>query len=48
MRKFSLSLILGFIVNNAIATMIAMFVLNPLLNSMFDGAVRTQEAGLQF
>ncbi len=47
MKKFSLSLGFGFLVNNAIATMIALLVLNPLLNPMFNGAVRTQENGLQ-
>ncbi len=47
MKKFSLSLCLGFIVNNVVATMIAMFILNPLLNPMFNGAVRTQEDGLE-
>jgi len=47
MKKFSLSLVLGFIVNNVVATMIAMFILNPLLNPMFNGAVRTQEVGLE-
>jgi len=43
MKKFSLSLGLGFIINNVVATMIAMFILNPLLNPMFNGAIRTQE-----
>ncbi len=47
MKKFSLSLGLGFIVNNVVATMIAMFILNPLLNPMFNGTVRTQEDGLE-
>lgn len=47
MKKFSLSLVLGFIVNNVVATMIAMFILNPLLNPMFNGSVRTQEDGLK-
>ena len=47
MKKFSLSLVLGFITNNVVATMIALFILNPLLNPMFDGAVRTQEDGLE-
>lgn len=47
MKKFSLSLGIGFIVNNVVATMIAMFILNPLLNPMFNGAVRTQENGLE-
>lgn len=47
MKKFSLSLVLGFIVNNVVATMIAMFILNPLLNPMFNGTVRTQEVGLE-
>ncbi|GEM_PF-1658930 len=47
MRKFSLSLGLGFIVNNVVATITAMFILNPLLNPMFNGAVRTQEDGLE-
>lgn len=47
MKRFSLSLILGFIVNNIVATMIAMFILNPFLNPMFSGTVRTQEDGLE-
>ena len=47
MKKFSLSVGLGFIVNNVVATMIAMFILNPLLNPMFNGRVRTQEDGLE-
>jgi hypothetical protein len=47
MKKFSLSLIIGFIVNNLVATLVAMFILNPLLNPMFNGAVRTQEDGLE-
>ena len=47
MKKFSLSLVFGFIMNNVVATMVAMFILNPLLNPMFNGAVRTQEIGLQ-
>lgn len=47
MKKFGLSLFLGFIVNNIVATMIAMFILNPLLNPMFNGAVRNQEDGLE-
>ena len=47
MKKFSLSLGVGFIMNNAVATLIAMFILNPLLNSMFNGVVRTQEDGLE-
>lgn len=47
MKKFSLSLALGFIINNVVATMIAIFILNPLLNPMFNGAIRTQEDGLE-
>ena len=47
MKKFSLSLVLGFIINNVVATMIAMFILNPFLNPMFNGVVRTQEEGLE-
>ena len=47
MKKFTLSLGLGFIVNNVVATTIAMFILNPLLNQMFDGTIRTQEDGLE-
>ena len=47
MKRFSLSLGLGFIVNNLVATLIAMFILTPLLNPMFNGAVRTQEDGLE-
>ncbi|MGK0448146.1 MAG: hypothetical protein ACJA2M_001930 [Polaribacter sp.] len=47
MKKFTLSLGLGFIVNSVVATMIAMFILNPLLNPMFDGTIRTQEDRLE-
>ena len=47
MKKFSLSLFLGFIVNNIVATITAMFILNPLLNPMFNGSVRTKEDGLE-
>lgn len=47
MKKFSLSLVIGFIVNNVVATMIALFILNPLLNPLFKGAVRSQEEGLE-
>ena len=47
MKKFTLSLGLGFIVNNVVATMIAMFILNPLLNQMFNGTIRTQKDGLE-
>jgi len=47
MKKFSLSLGAGFIVNNIVATLIALIILNPLLNSMFAGAVRTEEEGLE-
>ena len=47
MKKFSLSLGIGFIVNNVVATLIAMFILNPLLNPMFNNTVRTQEEGLE-
>jgi hypothetical protein len=47
MKKFSLSLGVGFIVNNAVATLVATSILNPLLNPMFQGAVRNQEDGLE-
>ena len=47
MKKFSLSLGFGFIINNVVATLIAMFVLNPLLNPMVHATVRTQEDGLE-
>ena len=47
MKKFILSLIFGFIVNNVVATTVAMFILNPLLDPMFEGTVRPQEAGLE-
>jgi len=47
MKKFILSLGVGFIVNNVVATIIAMFILNPLLNPIFNGTVRTQEDGLE-
>lgn len=47
MKKFSLSLGVGFIVNNVVSTMVAMFILNPLLNPMFNGSIRTQEDGLE-
>ena len=39
---------LGFVVNNVVSTLIAVAILNPFLNPMFDGAVRTQEQGLAF
>ena len=48
MKKFSLSLMLGFITNNVVGTLVAMFILNPLLNPMFGDAIRTEEAGLEF
>lgn len=48
MKKFSLSLLLGFLTNNVVGTLVAMFILNPLLNPMFGETVRTQEAGLEF
>ncbi|WP_430906621.1 hypothetical protein [Maribacter sp. 2-571] len=47
MKKFTLSVILGFIVNNVVATLVALFVLNPLLNPMFKGTLRTAEDGLE-
>lgn len=47
MKRFSLSLGIGFIINNIVATMIALFILNPLLNPMFNEAIRTQEDGLE-
>ena len=47
MKRFSLSLILGFITNNLFASLIAMFFLNPLLNSMFNGIVRSPKEGLK-
>lgn len=47
MKKFSLSLIVGFITNNVVGTLVAMFILNPFLNPMFKETVRTQEAGLE-
>jgi hypothetical protein len=47
MKKFSLSLGIGLIANNIVATLVAMFILNPLLNPIFEGAVRTHEDGLE-
>lgn len=47
MKKFSLSLGLGFIINNIVATVIAIFILNPLLNKMFNNSIRSQEEGLE-
>jgi len=34
--------------NNIVATLIAMFLLNPLLNPMFSGTVRTEQEGIHF
>lgn len=48
MRKFVLSLGLGFIVNNAVGALVAAVVLQPLLNPMFVNTVRTEEQGLAF
>lgn len=47
MKKFSLSLLIGFITNNVVGTLVAMFILNPFLNPMFNETVRTQEEGLE-
>jgi len=47
MKKFSLSLIIGFITNNVVGTLVAMFILNPYLNPMFKETIRTQEVGLE-
>ncbi|MGL1887592.1 MAG: hypothetical protein OCD76_13835 [Reichenbachiella sp.] len=46
MKKFVISTSLGFIVNNVVATLIAIFVLNPFLNPLFEGTVRTKEEGI--
>ena len=42
-----MSLFVGFVTNNVVATLVAAFILNPFLNPMFKGAVRTQEQGLE-
>lgn len=47
MKKFILSLGFGFIINNLVATVIAIFILNPLLNTMFGNSIRSQEEGLE-
>lgn len=48
MKRFILSLGVGFLLNNVVSTLIATTVLNPLLNPMFNGTVRTEEQGLVF
>ena len=47
MNRLIQTLIVAFITNQATATLIAIFILNPWLNPMFEGMVRTQEMGLQ-
>ena len=47
MTNFILSLIIGFIANNVVGTLVAAFILNPLLNPMFGDTIRNKEAGLQ-
>ena len=46
MKKFLISTIGGFLINNAVATAVAMALLNPLLDHHFKGTVRTMEQGL--
>lgn len=47
MKKFSLSVLLGFFANNLVGTLVALLILNPLLNPMFGDKIRTPEAGLE-
>jgi len=47
MKKFTLSLGLGFVASNVTATAIAFFLLNPLLNPHFKGMVRSTDDGLE-
>jgi hypothetical protein len=42
MKKFSISLGLGFIVNNLVGTLVAMFILAPLLNPLFGDTLRSE------
>lgn len=46
-RQFLLSLGVGFIANNLVGTLVAVLILNPLLNPMFGTTIRTAEQGLQ-
>ena len=47
MKKFIISSSAGFVINNVVATLVAMLILNPFLNPSFEGTVRSQEQGLQ-
>ena len=46
MKKFTISTLGGFVIINMVATIVAMFILNPLLNPSFQGTVRSMEEGL--
>ena len=46
MKKIALSVIGGFVTNNTVATVVALLILNPLLNPSFEGTVRSMEQGL--
>ncbi len=48
MKKFIVAASIGFFINNLVATLIAMIILNPLLNASFSGTVRTEQQGLHF
>ena len=43
MKKFSLSLLFGFIANNLVGTLVAMFILNPLTHDMMQETSRKQD-----
>ena len=43
MKKFSLSLLFGFIANNLVGTLVAMFILNPLTYDMMQETSRKQD-----
>ncbi|NQX80638.1 MAG: hypothetical protein HRT66_01410 [Flavobacteriaceae bacterium] len=43
MKKFSLSLLFGFIANNLVGTLVAMFVLNPITHEAMVGKTRSQD-----
>ncbi|MBL4899174.1 MAG: hypothetical protein JKX76_05925 [Colwellia sp.] len=42
MKKFSLSLFFGFITNNIVGALVAMFILNPLTQQMMSKTARKQ------
>jgi len=44
MKKFSLSLLFGFIVNNVVGALVANFILSPITLDMMNGTSRAQDA----